>query len=251
MSNTHHLVGSGPNKVILLHGWFGDRNAFAPMERHLDADAFTWVFMDCRGYGGMKDVRGQFTMDEIAADTLALADSLNFSDFSLVGHSMGGKAVQRVLARAPERVRSLVAITPVPASGVPFDEAGWALFSGAAEKRENRYAIIDYTTGNRRPKEWIDELVQYSLDHSSREAFAAYLDAWAKGDFSDEIKGLEHQVKVIVGEHDPALGADVVKATFLAWYPNALLQVLPGAGHYPMNETPKALADAIEDFLRH
>jgi pimeloyl-ACP methyl ester carboxylesterase len=28
-------------------------------------------------------------------------------------------------------------------------------------------------------------------------------------------------------------------------------KVLPGAGHYPMNETPKALADAIEDFLRH
>jgi pimeloyl-ACP methyl ester carboxylesterase len=42
-----------------------------------------------------------------------------------------------------------------------------------------------------------------------------------------------------------------VKATFLAWYPNASLQVIPGAGHYPMNETPRALADAIQDFLRH
>src|SRR5512141_2215819 len=218
MSNTHHTVGTGPRKVIWLHGWFGDRHAFADIEPLLDTRDFTCVFMDCRGYGGMKDVHGEFSMDEIAVDTLALADSLGFSDFSLVGHSMGGKAIQRVLARAPERVRSLVGITPVPASAVPFDESGWALFSGAADRRENRYAIIDYTTGGRHPKEWVDRLVDYSLAHSQRDAFAAYLDAWARTEFSAEIKGLTHQVKVIVGEHDPALDADMARATFLAWY---------------------------------
>lgn len=251
MSNTHHVIGHGARKVIVLHGWFGDSHAFAPVEPLLDRDAFTWVFMDYRGYGGMLDSPGQYTIDEIADDTLALAQSLNFSDFSLVGHSMGGIAMQRVLTRAPDRVRSLVGINPVPASGVPFDEQGWALFAGAADKRENRCAIIDYTTGNRHPKEWIDRIADYSLAHSNREAFAAYLTAWAKTDFSAEVKGLTHQVKVIVGEHDPALNAQVMKATYLAWYPNAVMQILPGAGHYPMHETPEALVQAIESFLRH
>ncbi len=46
---------------------------------------------------------------------------------------MSGKAIQQVLVAAPGRVQKLVAVTPVPASGVPFDEQGRALFSGAAD----------------------------------------------------------------------------------------------------------------------
>lgn len=249
MANTHHLVGTGPHKVIVLHGWFADRQAFAPMESLLTGNDFTYAFMDYRGYGGMKDVAGSFTMDEIAVDTLALADALGWREFSLIGHSMGGMAIQRVLTRAPSRVRKLVALTPVPASGSPFDDAGWALFSGAAENSGNRYGIIDFTTGNRLSKAWVDKMVAYSFESSTRAAFAAYLIAWAKTDFSAEVKGLPHPVKVIIGAHDQAIGAAAMNATYLAWYPNASLEVLASAGHYPMHETPVELATAIENFL--
>jgi len=250
MANSHHVVGTGPHKVIVLHGWFSDRHGCAPMEGALDRGDFSYAFMDYRGYGGMMQTPGTYTMDEIAGDTLALADHLGFREFSLIGHSMGGMAIQRVLTKAPARVRKLVALTPVPASGVPFDEQGWGLFSGAAEKPEHRYAIIDFTTGNRHTKTWIDSMVAYSLAHSTREAFAAYLTAWAKTDFSAEVKGLDHPVKCIVGAQDPALTADAMKATYLAWYPNAELEVMANAGHYPMHETPIALATSIEAFLR-
>jgi pimeloyl-ACP methyl ester carboxylesterase len=159
-------------------------------------------------------------------------------------------AMQRVMTMAPDRVRKLVALTPVPASGVPFDDAGWALFSGAADNPENRYAIIDYTTGNRLSPVWIRQMVDYSLAHSSRDAFAAYLIAWAKTDFSASVKGSRVPVKVIVGEHDPALNATVMQATYLEWYPDCELEVMANAGHYPMHETPVALATSIENFLR-
>jgi pimeloyl-ACP methyl ester carboxylesterase len=206
--------------------------------------------MDCRGYGDMQKAPGPYTMDQVADDALALADALGWQDFSLIGHSMGAKAVQRVLTRAPQRVRKLVALTPVPASGVPFDEQGWALFSGAADHPENRYAIIDFTTGHRLTPTWIDAMVAYSLAHSTREAFAAYLESWARGDFSAEVKGCTLPVHVIVGANDPALGADAMQMTYLACYPNATLEVMPNAGHYPMDETPIALATSIEAFLR-
>jgi len=143
-----------------------------------------------------------------------------------------------------------VGIAPVPASSVPFDEQGWALFSGAADNPANRYAIIDFTTGNRLPRAWIERMVAYSLAHSMRDAFAAYLTAWAKTDFSADVKGRLHPVKALVGINDFAITADVVKATYLQWYPNAELEIIPNAGHYPMEETPIALAMSIENFLR-
>ena len=248
--NTHHVFGTGPHHVLVLHGWFGDSRAFRELEPALTRTDFTYAFIDCRGYGGMRDVHGAFTMDEIASDSLALADHLGFADFSVVGHSMGGMAAQRVLSRAPDRVRKLVAITPVPASGVPFDEDGWTLFSGAADNPHNRFAIIDYTTGNRLSPAWITSVVDYSLTHASRDAIDRYLSAWAKTDFSAEISGMTLPVKVIVGEHDPAISASVMQTTFLESYPACELEVMANAGHYPMYETPVALATSIENFLR-
>jgi pimeloyl-ACP methyl ester carboxylesterase len=245
-----HVIGSGAHAVLVLHGWFGDAHSFAPMEPSLSLGEFRYAFMDYRGYGGRRDATGDYTMDEIAADALAFADRLGFDRFSLVGHSMGAMAAQRVLTLATARIRKLVALTPVPASGVPFDDAGWALFSGAAYQRDNRYAIIDYTTGNRLSPTWIAGMVDYSLAHSTREAFAAYLTAWAKTDFSALVDGLTLPVKVVVGEHDPALNTAVAQATYLTSYPNAELEVMANAGHYPMHETPVALATSIETFLR-
>ena len=248
--NSHHRVGNGLHGVIVLHGWFGDRRAFSAMEDVLAHTEFSYAFMDCRGYGDLVKDDGPFTMEQVADDALELADGLGWRTFSLVGHSMGGKAIQRVLTRAPERVHKLVALTPVPASGIPFDEQGWALFSGAVDDSDKRYAIIDYTTGNRLTPTWIRRRVDYSLAHSTRAAFGAYLEHWARRDFSAEVKGRPHPVHVIVGATDPALNADVMRATFLTWYPNATLEVMPNAGHYPMDETPVALATSIEAFLR-
>lgn len=57
-------------------------------------------------------------------------------------------------------------------------------------------------------------------------------------------------MKVIVGEHDLALTAEVMRATWLSHYPNAELEEIPNSGHYPMYETPLALAASVETFLR-
>jgi pimeloyl-ACP methyl ester carboxylesterase len=249
MTAPHVLVGSGDTKVICLHGWFGSSTGWGAFPEYLDGERFTYAFPDYRGYGERKDEPGEHTMAEISADTLALADDLGWDTFDLVGHSMGGMAVQRVLADAPDRVRKIVAISPVPAGGVPFDEQSWGLFSSAAADDGSRAAIIDFTTGNRLTRTWIDAVVAHSVERSTREAFGEYLLAWAKTDFADEIAGRDCAVKVIVGEHDPALGEDTMRATFLQHYPKCELEVLPNAGHYAMFETPVALATSVEKFL--
>lgn len=248
MPKPFHRVGHGPHAVLVLHGWFGDARSFEPIEAWLSQDKFSYVFVDYRGYGERRDTRGAYTIDEIAADALALADALGFRTFSLVGHSMGGMAIEKIAACAPERVRSLVPVAPVPCGGIAFDAERRALFEGAAERPGNRRAIIDRSTGGRLPSSWVEWKAAYSASHSSPEAFAAYFHAWADTDFGDEIAG-RHPVKVLVGEHDPTFNAALMARTYLRRYPLATVDVLANAGHYPMNETPLALVAAIESFL--
>ncbi len=250
MTDTYRTLGSGAHTVMCLHGWFGSSTGWGEdFCSVLDTDAFRYVFMNYRGYGERADVAGDFTVEEIARDALELADSLGADRFSVLGHSMGGSAAQRVLSLAPDRVDRLVGISPVPASGVPFDDQGWGLFSGAAQEDGNRAAIIDLTTGNRLTQRWIDAMVQHSVDRATREAVAGYLQSWAKDDFSAEVSGNPVPALAVVGEHDPALGADTIEATWMQTYPNARLEVLPNAGHYAMFETPVALATVVERFL--
>jgi len=243
-------VGSGDHHVLAIHGWFGSARGWGSLPEFLDGSAYTYVFMNLRGYGDRMQVAGEFTVDEVAADALAVADDLGWDRFSIIGHSMGAKFAHRVLLWAPDRVRALVGLNSVPAAAVPFDEQGWALFSGAPENPGNRAAIIDLTTGNKLTKTFINLVTQHSLDNSTVEAFAAYLQAWAKSDFTAEAKvDTDTPVKLIVGVNDPALSADVMEQTWRVFFPGAELTILPDAGHYPMFESPVSLATSIEGFL--
>ncbi|MCY0854364.1 alpha/beta fold hydrolase [Cupriavidus sp. D39] len=243
------VLGHGPIRVIGLHGWFGNAQAWKPLADLLDSSRYTIAYLDYRGYGARIDVPGEWTMYEIAQDALQLANELGWDRFHLMGHSMGGMAIQRVMVEAPHRVGRLFAITPVPASGMPLDEATWSLFSAAAEDEAARRAIIDSSTGGRLPKHWVAGMAMRSMKLSDKRAFAAYLVAWAKTNFVERVSESSTPLHIVVGEHDPALTLERMEATTLRWFKNASIEVMPNAGHYPMDETPVALASSIERFL--
>src|SRR5690606_15884288 len=114
-----------------------------------------------------------------------------------------------------------------------------------------REAILDASTGNRLPHPWLSHMARQSLIHSLPSAAAAYLNEWTSADFSAQVQGNPVPVKVIIGEHDPSLSAERMKQTWLAWYPNAELEMLANTGHYPMYEVPLTLPAALQDFFGH
>src|ERR1700757_5303552 len=206
MTSSLVSIGSGDHHVLAVHGWFGSARGWGSLPDFLDRSTYTYAFMDLRGYGGRKEVGGEFTMEEAAADAIALADELGWDRFSVIGHSMGAKVALQVLLQAPDRVGKLVSVNPVPASAVPMDEQTWQLFSGAAGNAANRAAIIDFTTGSKLTATFINLMVRHSLENSTEAAFAAYLQAWAKSDFSDKVQAdASTPVKVIVGGNERAL----------------------------------------------
>ncbi|GAA3379627.1 alpha/beta hydrolase [Streptomyces racemochromogenes] len=245
----HDVLGTGSERALLLHNWFGDRSSFDPMREYLNGDAFSYAFLDCRGYGEAMDADGAFTMDEVAEDSLAVADHLGWDSFSVIGHSMGGKVAQLMLLEAPERIRSVIGISAVPASGFPLEGEMWELFAGAATNPGNRRAIIDNTTGGLHDDTWLDAMVSRSVGRSSATAFRTYLDSWARVDFHERVEGIPAPVLLLAGANDPALGPEAMRATWMQWYPNAQLEVLPNTGHYAPEESPEAAGAAIERYL--
>ncbi|WP_327352299.1 alpha/beta fold hydrolase [Streptomyces sp. NBC_01304] len=246
----HLLLGSGPHHVIAVHGWLADRSAYAAVLPDLDVDSFTYAVVDLRGYGEARDVPGVYSTSEGAADLLVLADHLGWDRFSLVGHSMGGSVVQRVVAAAPARVRRLVGVSPVPASGLGLPPEQWELFASAAEQPESRRIIFDNTTGGNRPAAWLDRMVRQSFDTSDSKAFRTWLDSFALEDFHGELEGCEVPALAIAGELDPALSAELMRQTWMRWFVRGELVELERSGHYEMDETPLALIRTVEDFLR-
>ncbi|WPB89325.1 alpha/beta fold hydrolase [Streptomyces malaysiensis] len=247
--NGYHLVGDGHRKVMVLHGWLSDAGSWSAVWQTVDRHAFTWCFMDARGYGLSRARRGAYTMAEIAQDALAVADSLGWREFSLVGHSMTGLAIQRTLLAAPDRIRALVGVTPVPASGGGLVGERRVLFDRAVRDVEARAAIIDRSTGSKRGELWARSLAERSFACSETDAVRGYLDSWADGDFHTEILGNPVPVGVIVGAYDPSLTERRMAETWLSWYPNSCLNVLNSSGHYPMDEQPCTLTHSIDKML--
>jgi pimeloyl-ACP methyl ester carboxylesterase len=234
----------------VLHGWFGDRRTFEPMLPALDPEVFSLAFMDYRGYGDSKAMAGPFNISTIAADAEALASHLGWEQFAAVGHSMGGKAVLRLAADLGNRVTRILALTPVWAGAAPFDAQTLDLFRGAATDVNLRTEILNHSTGGRLPKVWLRMLAAKSVQASTTEAFAAYFESWALGDFAEQARGLSQETLVVAGAEDRGIPADAIAATWIANLPNARMQVLAGCGHYPMLESPFALASVFDHFLQ-
>jgi len=186
----------------------------------------------------------------------AEADRLGWDRFHIVGHSMSGMAVQRIIIndwRHPvHRIKSAVAITPVTADGFPADEPTrqflWNLIHDANLTDQG----IAGLTGQRLLPRWSQRMARYNLDTSDAAAMRAYYRMWIETDFSAEAAAARPAtpIRVIGGRQDlHGFSEAKYRETFAAWYPNADLQFITDAGHFPMYEQPAAYLEALAAFL--
>ena len=98
-------AGNGP-AVILLQGAGVIGEGWRPQ---IDAlkDRYTAIWIDNRGIGQSITTSKGFSIEDMAADVMAVADAEGLERFHLVGHSMGGLVAQQVALTAPTHTLSL------------------------------------------------------------------------------------------------------------------------------------------------
>jgi pimeloyl-ACP methyl ester carboxylesterase len=248
----YEMFGNGAEKILVFHGWGLDHSAFASMYPALDTQTFTFAFMDYRGCGLSKNQNGLLSIEEIGKDAIELADHLKWNTFHLIGHSMGGMVVQWVASEIPSRIKSAVAVTPVPACGspqIPQERRHFLLKAG--DSAEGLAMFFMAGTANRHNMAWAKSMAEKSLSITDHEVYAKYTLAWADTNFLEKVMGVKVPLKVLVGDHD-TITAEMIEQTILKWFPNSELEVLSNCGHYPMFEIPINLASICQDFMgRH
>jgi len=253
------VAGSGP-PLLMVHGFPGVMEDFTDHEADLARHA-TVVRFDDRGHGrsDKPDHADAYSLDRLAADTLAVADALGFERFRLFGHSMGGMVARRVVLAAPARVEALILMGTSAGRphGVDPDladaGAAVALTEGMAVLRE----LLDDldplgTPADQRVRRERPGYVEYGRRNFfavPAVAYAAILHEIAhQPDQLDEMRSFTCPTLVIVGEQDAAFLTDC--RAIAEAVPGAELAVIEDAGHSPQFENPRAYLEVMERFLR-
>lgn len=101
----YEVQGDGDPLLLVMgfamgqHMWIGQLPAFTPH--------YKVITFDNRGIGMSSAPPGPYSMEQMAADALAVLDAAGAERAHVVGVSMGGAIAQHLALKAPERVRSL------------------------------------------------------------------------------------------------------------------------------------------------
>lgn len=249
----YFIEGNGPKKVIVTHDWMGDtKGNWKHAISYLDKDKFTYAFMDVRGYGQSKDVKGDFTINEIASDYFDLADDLGWDKFYLIGHSMCGMAAQKAtLMDKDNRILAVIGITPVSSAGFPVDDDTKAFFEGIITDHPTATTGYGMLVSDKLSKNWNEMRASRLHAQTNPEAVKSYMDEWLTQNFYDEMKGAKKPYYVIYGEDDLEAWREAGQKEAFKYFENVSFDGITNAGHYPMQQVPARTVSLIEAFINY
>jgi 3-oxoadipate enol-lactonase / 4-carboxymuconolactone decarboxylase len=135
----YRLQGNAGRPVLILSHSISTDQAMWELQIGDLLPHFQVLRYDTRGHGASEATTGEYLIEMLGKDILALADALEISQFAFCGLSLGGAIGQWVAVRAPERVTHLV-LANTSAQFVP--RANWETRIAAVVKG-GMSAVVD------------------------------------------------------------------------------------------------------------
>lgn len=245
-------LAAGRPSVVFLHGVGGAARQWGPVLERLGRTRHV-VAWDMPGHGGSAPLP-LVTMDALAAALGGFLRALGLTRPVLVGHSLGGMIVQRLLAEAPHAASAVVLAQTSAAFG--SREPAWAdsfirdrlgpLDEGRS-MAELAPGLVAEMTGDAPDPAGVT-LAEACLAHTPDASYRDTIKAMTGFDLRAALPGITVPTLLLAGEKDSA--APVAGMQRMAdRIQGARMVVVPGAGHLAHLERPDAFCDALEPFL--
>lgn len=251
------------HRLLFVHGFTGAKEDFTEWLHPVAERGWEAVAVDLRGHGASDKPAGlnAYGLEQMGFDVVAVADALGWDRFTIVGHSMGGMVAQHVALAQPHRLTGLVLMNTShgPIEGVERELADLACAVVAAGGLP---ALIEATARlqEARPLETAAQLRVLAerpghAEFNTRKLLAVAPDAYRalavemfeQADRLDRLRTLSIPVLVLVGAEDKPFVGPCERIA--AAMPDAVLEVLPDAGHSPQFEDPERWWKAVVRFL--
>jgi pimeloyl-ACP methyl ester carboxylesterase len=253
---------------LLIHGWPQTWYAWRMLMPALAKD-FTVIAVDQRGIGLSDKPKDGYDTGTLAADMVALMDSLGHDRFALYGTDTGMVIAYALAADYPDRLDRLVVseapipgVTPSPPLFVPapVNELLWHIaFNRCAEVNErlvkgrediffgNEFAVA---AAKKLPEDVVDYYVAMlqSDEYALRGSFGFYraIDTTQVQNQERAKQKLTLPVLAIGGQYS---SGDMIGAAMQLAADDVQTLVLPGSGHWVAEEAPDELLAALTTFL--
>lgn len=235
--------------LVLLTSIGTDLSLYDPVVPLLTPD-FRVIRMDTRGHGASDAPAGDYSLDLLADDVLAVMDAAGAGKASVCGTSLGGMIAMSLALKAPERVEALILACTSPAMDPSVWDQRLALI-----RAQGMGAIVEAVMGRffsdafRAQHPEVVETVRAGMLAQSVEGYAGCGAAIRDMALLNQLPAIAAPSLVVTGAKD--------LATPYAGHGEKIVAAVPGArhieiggAHLPSLEAPTALAGAVRDFVR-
>lgn len=250
-------IDEGEGELLLFgHGLLASKEMF---RAQIDAlkDRFRCVSLDWPGHADSGYSEGGWSIEDMAADAVALVRELGQDQAVFIGLSQGGMAFMRAAWTEPDVVRALVLLDtsagPENPDSLPsYEGLREALVSdddaARSQAADGAQAVLYGATWSARNPEALGHEKELMLSHDRAGLNLACRAVFDRVDVSDRLSEIKAPTLVICGEEDVATPPEKARQIADA-IEGAELVMIPEAGHHTPIENPQPVTDALERFL--
>ncbi len=243
------ITPSQNETLVLIHGLFGSLSNLGMLARALQQNHDV-LQIDLRNHGKSAHSDSMSYVD-MAQDVLDTLDALSIDQFSVIGHSMGGKVAMRLTEIAPERLQKLVVL----------DMAPFAYTENHHDVIFKSLFTVDQAQVSTRKQ--ATEIMKNDIDAEGIISFL--LKSWHQGQWLFNLKGLYQAYSEIIawqpitpwykptlflrGENSDYVSKQAHLDAISAQFSHGIIKNIEHAGHWLHAEQTEQVLSEIKIFL--
>ncbi|MCX8095055.1 MAG: alpha/beta hydrolase [Caldisericia bacterium] len=240
----YEIYGDG-KPILFFHGWGGNTNSLYPISNILKNE-YKVILIDFPGFGKSDIPYRSFNGEDYKNLILKFIDYLNLKDYTIIGHSFGGRIGIRVAANRKSEIKGLILID---SAGIRDKKTLKQRFSENTFKFFKK--IIIKTIKGEKQEKLLNSLRKIFGSKDYKSVDGVMRDTLVKivnEDLLPIMKEVETKTLIIWGENDkelPLKHAYLIKENIK----NSKLVIIKNAGHFPyLNNLSKTIYE-IKNFL--